>query len=155
MYHQEDCTATGCLSHKDRCSESLHEEGLLSVESSLLYSVEKTAFDSQSCRWPAFGKHRLRRLDRLDELQPGRIALKAAQQSSQTLSSDFKNDMILPAGEESLPTYCGVTDILAIWPRVHLSDGRNCRQPHTESQCCWRCTISEVGTLCGSATSSD
>ena len=67
--------------------------GVFSTELGLLDSVKQTAFNSNLAGGQLLG-HRLRRLDRIDGLQPGRIALKAAQQSSQALSFDRNNDTI-------------------------------------------------------------
>ena len=67
--------------------------GVFSTELGLLDSVKQMAFNSNLAGGQLLG-HRLRRLDRIDGLQPGRIALKAAQQSSQALSFDRNNDTI-------------------------------------------------------------
>jgi hypothetical protein len=118
-YHQ-DCTATESLLHKDRCSDSLRNEGCVLDRARSPRQCQTDDSQLQSCWWPALGKHGLRRLDRPDGLQSGRIALEAAQQSSQALSFDRNNDTILPAGGKSLTTDYGVTEIkIAIWPRVH------------------------------------
>lgn len=147
MISQQDCTATGLVSRKDRCSDNLHKERsvLGRVELGLLASIKKTPSDFQSCRWPAewnapSGVSTARR-----------VAIGAS--PSQGSSTVMLGLVFWP--QQGFSTTCGrsvfhhaltgVIDIdFALWPRVRTSNSRSSRQPLTGALA-MQCMASAVG----------